>query len=157
MRKKKGAALVTAILLSGIFLLVTLGVTGIIINNAYYNKYVSTKHELELTYRRVHEQFIGYIISNNHQASDAATINGDETFIAIDSGVFTHTCYCSDGASAGTYLKALVLKDSSDKINFYSVIEFNTTNVNSYVVRAFQTSDKYIEGNSLAGIVPMGE
>ena len=150
MKKRKGAALATAILLSGIFVLVTLGVTSIVVNNAFRNKYIDTVHELDLSYRNTHERFINYVLDGHKDDSDT-DINIDPSFADINASKFTLKCYCKDG---DVYTKAIVLRDNSNSIRFYSITNFDGVNPE---VLAYQTTNKLINGTVLAGIVDMGE
>ena len=153
MKKRKGAALATAILLSGIFVLVTLGVTSIVVNNSYRNKYINTLFELDLSYRCTHERFISYVLNNDKKSTSAEGINGDADFTDINASMFTLKCYCK---SDDVYTKAIVIRDNSNSIRFYSITKFNELD-DTFDVCAYQTTNQLINGTVLAGIVDMGE
>ena len=132
MRKKKGAALPTAVILCMFMLVVTFGVTYLVIENFTVNRISEYENTAELIFLTSHNQYVKN--------------NGDKTKI-------TDTTYdYEDYQKEGTDIKALVAYSKNGDMEFYSIYDFNENKL-----LAYQTSNFYITESGLGGIVPIEE
>lgn len=131
MRKKKGAALPTAIALCSILLIVTLGVTTAIfeaVSAARTNEYNISNH---------------LYFENNAQRF----INNKEDF---DESRYDWVIKVKDD---NNNIKALIAyTKGTDEIVFYCIYDFE-----HYEYLAYQDHDIYIKDNKLGGIIDLGE
>lgn len=136
MKKRKGAALPTAVALCTFLLIITFVVTSLIVELSMLNRVTLKENNLETLSNKAFNTFV--------------TNNGDIS--SLDDTTYTWKTYNGEND-----IKALVAyKNNSDSIVYYSVYDFTNRKV-----LAYQTSVTYIKEvdgvKLLAGIVPIGE
>ena len=135
MRKKKGAALPTAIILCMFMLIVSFAVAYLVVDNFTINRISEFDANSELIFLTSHNEYI-----KNHDLSDIT----DTTYE-----------YRNYEKQDNTNIKALVAyQKGNNEMKFYSIYDFEHDEVE---VLAYQTSNFYITNDGvydyLAGIV----
>lgn len=136
MKKRKGAALPTAVALCTFLLIITFVVTSLIVELSMLNRMTVKENNLETLTNKAFNTFVAN--------------NGDIS--SFDDTTYTWKTYNGEND-----IKALVAyKNNSDSIVYYSIYDFTNSKV-----LAYQTSVIYIKEvdgvRLLAGIVPIGE
>ena len=139
MKKKKGAALPTAIILCMFMLIVTFGVAYLVIDNFTVNRISELDNNAELIFLTSHNEYVKGIKANS--SADISTIITDTTYVYKE-------------YKKNDDVRALVAKNLAGEMKFYSVYDFDQDKL-----LAYQTSDFYITNDGvydyLGGIVPM--
>ncbi len=139
MKKKKGAALPTAIILCMFMLIVTFGVAYLVIDNFTVNRISELDNNAELIFLTSHNEYVKGIKAN--ASADISTIITDKTYVYKE-------------YKKNDDVRALVAKNLAGEMKFYSVYDFDQDKL-----LAYQTSDFYITNDGvydyLGGIVPM--
>lgn len=143
MRKKKGAALLSAIALSSILLLVAISISSVVITTVTWNRYNNKVIDDSVHFASNHALFV----KNNGDIS------------SLDKSLYDWAVYEGDPTS----IKGLVAYiKNTDTIKFYSIYDFTEFKVLAYQERDFYITTEVIEEVEyfyLGGIIelPRGE
>jgi len=129
MRKRKGAAMATAILILGLFVLISVSISAIITNNILNNKYIDAVNEHEITFKAAFDQYVARVLDNDYKNA-AVPVSG------IEAESYIPKSYHNDG---NYYIKGFALTNQSDEFKFFSVIEFNSVD-NNFVIKSYQST-----------------
>ena len=140
MRKIKGAALATAVMLCTFLLIITFGVTSLVIQTANLNRASEITRDQKVAFIEASERYY-----HSKGTDDVSTYSYSSlTFRTFD----------KDG-DPSTNVKAFCAYVGGDALRFYAVYDFNTT---PGKVLAYQTSNLYIDAsNKVGGLVYIGE
>ena len=129
MMKRKGAALATAIMLCTFLLLITFSVTSLVIQTANLNRASEITRDQKIAFIENSEKFY----KADGSVIDPSIYNDtDLTYRRFDEGDYTALCAYVGG----------------DSLIFYAVYNFDTNEV-----LAFQTSNLYVVGGKVGGLV----
>ena len=142
MKKRKGAALPSAVILCMFMLIVTFGVTYLIIDNFTLNRISELDNNAELIFLTSHNEYI-------KNDGDLSAIS-DTTYVYKE---YKESASIIHGAGAEDKdIKALVAYNAANTMKFYSIYDFYADELIAY-----QTSDFYIVDNRLANLIPIEE
>ena len=127
--KHKGAALATAIMLCTFLLLITFGVTSLVIQTANLNRASEITRDQKIAFLEASEKFR----EADGAVLDPSIYDGNNlTYKRFDEGYYTALCAYVGG----------------DSLKFYAVYNFSTDEV-----LAFQTANLYVVDGKVAGLV----
>ena len=129
MMKRKGAALATAIMLCTFLLLITFGVTSLVIQTVNLNRASEISRDQKIAFIESSEKFY----KADGSVTDPSIYNTAQlTYRRFDEGDYTALCAYVGG----------------DSLKFYAVYNFSTNEI-----LAFQTSNLYVVDGKVGGLV----